>query len=57
MMKQINEAYQILRKYLQMLDKSYAIEGLQDVIFKNLSYALSPNRVTVNSNTKINKLY
>ena len=53
----VNAAYQILRKYLQMLDKSYAIEGLQDVIFKNLSYALSPNRVTVNSNTKINKLY
>ena len=53
----VNAAYQILRKYLQMLDKSYVIEGLQDMIFKNLSYALSPNRVTVNSNTKINKLY
>lgn len=53
----VNASFQIMKKYLQKLDKSYVVEGLEDLISSNLSYALSPNKVTINSRDTINKLY
>ena len=53
----VNGSYQIMKKYLQKQKKSYVIEGLQDMLSNNISYALSPAKVTVNCNTAINKLY
>ena len=53
----VNASYQILTKYLQKLDKNYVVEGLRDVISKNLSYALNPNKITIDNNTAINKFY
>ena len=53
----INSSFQIMKKYLQKLDKSYVVEGLQDMLKDNISYALSPNKVTINGRTAINKLY
>ena len=46
-----------MKKYLQISKKDYVVEGLQDLIFTNQSYALSPNKVTINSNIAIYKLY
>ena len=46
-----------MKKYLQKQKKSYVIEGLQDMLFNDIPYALSPVKVTVNCNTSINKLY
>ena len=53
----VNSSYQIMKKYLQISKKDYVVEGLQDLIFINQSYALSPNKVTINNNIAINKLY
>lgn len=53
----VNSSYQIMKKYLQISKKDYVIEGLQDLIFTNQSYALSPNKVTINNNIAIYKLY
>ena len=53
----VNASYQILTKYLQKLDKNYVVEGLRDMISKNLSYALNPNKITIDNNTAIDKFY
>lgn len=55
----VNSSYQILIKALTNIfsNKDYVIEGLQDMIKNNPSYALNPNRVTINNNIAINKLY
>ena len=67
----VNAAYQILNKYLQTQNNCYVVEGLQDSTkiknvfnvtnilpnFERTSYALNPNKVTINSNIAINKLY
>lgn len=55
----VNSSYQILIKALTNIfsNKDYVIEGLQDMIKNNLSYALNPNKVTINNNIAINKLY
>ena len=53
----VNASYQMLTKYLQKLDKNYVVEGLRDMISKNLSYALNPNKITIDNNTSINKFY
>lgn len=67
----INASYQILNKYLQTQDNCYVVEGSQDIFkikevfnvtnilpdFEHISYALSPNKVTINNNIAIDKLY
>lgn len=53
----VNASFQIMKKYLQTLDKSYVVEGLQDMISKSISYALSPNKVTIDGRKSINTLY
>lgn len=52
----VNGSYQIMKKYLQKQKKSYVIEGLQDMLFSNISYALSPVKVSVNCNTSVSQL-
>lgn len=55
----VNASYQILKKVITNVlpEKDYVIEGLQDMISLNPSYALSPNKVTINRNIPINILY
>jgi IS605 OrfB family transposase len=67
----VNAAYQILNKYLQTQNNCYVVEGLQDITkirnvfnitnilpnFERISYALNPNKVTINGNIAIDKLY
>ena len=55
----VNASYQIFKKVITNVfpEKDYVIEGLQDLIFNNQSYALSPNKVNIDGNIAICKLY
>ena len=52
----VNASYQIMKKYLQKLNKSYVIEDLQNMLSNNIFYALSPVKVSVNCNTSVSQL-